>query len=245
MKTALITGASGGIGKALVLAFVKEGYFVFGQYSKNKKEIESLQQQLKELNKADLFCAISGDFSVKGEALRVANMAMSSFKHIDVLVNNAGVDLYKLLTDTTDEEWDKVFDINVKSAFIISKVVLKEMINRNSGKIINISSVWGINGASMESVYSASKFALVGLTKSLAKEVAGSKINVNCVCPGVIDTPMNANFNEQEITDIISSIPAGRLGKSKEIADLCLFLASEKADYINGAVISADGGYSL
>ena len=119
------------------------------------------------------------------------------------------------------------------------------MVSQKSGNIINISSIWGNVGASMEVAYSASKSALIGYTKALAKEVGYSGINVNCVCPGVIDTPMNANFNEQEMTDIISSIPAGRLGKSKEIADLCLFLASEKADYINGAVISADGGYSL
>ncbi len=245
MKVAILTGASGGIGKETVKVFIKNGYFVCGQYNKSEKQIEELKKELAEENLADSFFAFKCDLK-NPESVKCAIESLSkSFKHIDVLVNNAGCDLYKLITDTTDTDWQEIFDVNVKSAFTFSKFCLKSMIDKKQGKIVNVSSIWGINGASMETAYSASKSALIGLTKALAKEVAPSGINVNCVCPGVIDTKMNARFSNEEMQEIIAETPLGRLGNPKEIAELIYFLCSENANFITGQVITADGGYIL
>jgi 3-oxoacyl-[acyl-carrier protein] reductase len=168
-----------------------------------------------------------------------------SFKSISVLVNNSGVALYKLITDTTEQDWDKLFDVNVKSAFMITNRVLKGMISAKKGKIVNVSSMWGIVGSSMEVAYSASKSAIIGYTKALAKEVGPSGINVNCVCPGVIKTPMNANLSSQDMLDLADQTPLGRIGTPEEVGELVYFLSSDKADFITGQIISCDGGFAL
>ena len=155
------------------------------------------------------------------------------------------ISLIKLFDETTDEEWDNVFNVNVKSAYILTKFSLKSMIARKSGKIINVSSIWGKDGASMECCYSASKSALIGLTKALAKEVGPSNINVNCVCPGVIDTKMNARFSKDEMQDLVNETPLLRLGTANEIAKLIYFLSSNEASFITGQIITADGGFTL
>ena len=170
---------------------------------------------------------------------------LKSFKSIDVLVNNAGVSLTKLITDTTLIEWDKVFDVNVKSAYLITNKVLKGMISKQYGKIINVSSMWGLVGSSMEVCYSASKASLIGFTKALAKEVGPSNINVNCVCPGVIDTPMNAHLTQEDLSDIASETPLNRIGTPEEVADLVYFLGSEQSKFITGQVNSCDGGFTV
>lgn len=244
MKTALITGASGGIGIATVKEFLQNGYFVIAQYNKNKESLESLRKQLtKEQN--EMLFEISCDFNAQGETQKLYENISKSFKHIDVLVLNAGKALYKLYTDTTTEEWDSLFNVNVKSAFILSKLFLPEMISRQSGNIVFISSIWGNNGASMEAVYSATKASLIGLTKSLAKEVSFSKINVNCVCPGVVDTPMNARLKKEEMEDIISQTPMGRTCRPEEVASLVYYLTTENAKFITGQTITIDGGFTL
>lgn len=245
MKVALISGASGGIGKKIVEIFVKHGYFTVGLYNKGISEIKDLEKSLEKDGVKDLFFALQCDFSKKESVKNALSNIQSSFKHIDVLVNNAGIDLYKEITDTTEEEWDEVFEINVKSAFTLSKFALKSMIERKEGKIINVSSVWGISGGSMETAYSASKSALIGFTKALAKEVAPSNVNVNCVCPGVIDTKMNARFNAEEIEDLKTRTPLRRLGKAEEVAESVYFLASESSGFITGEVITVDGGFIL
>ena len=168
-----------------------------------------------------------------------------SFKSIDVLVNNSGAGLYKLITDTTESEWDNIFSVNTKSVFLVTNRVLKSMISNQKGKIINVSSMWGQVGASMEVAYSASKAAVIGYTKALAKEVAPSGINVNCVCPGVIDTPMNSRFNSDDINDLKDQTPLGRLGTPEEVAELIFFLSEGKSDFITGQIITCDGGFSL
>ncbi len=245
MKTALITGASGSIGSAICELFVQNGYFVIATYNADKKGIENLVDKLRAQSLSDYIFPVSCDFSDTKNIDAMLENLSKSFKHIDVLVNNAGLDYYGLLTDTTDDVWQKVFAVNSTAPYKLSKWALKGMIERKSGKIVNVSSVWGNVGASMEVCYSASKSALIGFTKALAKEVALSNITVNCVCPGVIDTKMNARFNADEMQELKNEIPLGRLGESSEIAELIYFLASDKANYITGQIVTADGGFTV
>ncbi len=244
MKTALITGASGKIGLALTEEFAKNGYFVIAQYNKNKGEILSLIKSLPN-DLAEMVFPVQCDFSKKESVLSFINFLSDNFKSLDVLVNNAGIDVYKLITDTTDEDLEKIVSVNLTSAYKLCRFAAGKMIGKKSGNIINISSVWGSVGAAMETAYSATKGALISLTKALAKELAPSGINVNCVCPGVIDTKMNAIFTESEMKDIIDNIPKGRLGTAEEIAKLVNFLSSPAADYITGQIITADGGFTV
>ncbi len=243
MKKVLITGASGGIGIETAQKFLENGYFVIAQYNSNIEPLTALGKQSKDFS--DYLLPVKADLSKDADIENLIKIVKDSFKGVDALVLNAGTSLYKLLTDTTDSEWDKVFNINVRSAFKLSRAFLPYMISKEYGKIVNVSSIWGVSGASMEAVYSASKSALIGLTKALAKEVAPSGINVNCVCPGVIDTPMNARFTDTEKQEIINQTPLKRFGKPKEIAELIYFLSSEKADFITGQVITCDGGFIL
>ncbi len=241
MKVALITGASGGIGSATAEKFISEGYFVIAFYNTGDSGILALKNKLGK--SADYLFPVKADLSSALDVKRAFQAVKRSFKHVDVLVNNAGVSLVKTINDTTEEEWDNVFNVNIKSAYLLTNLVLDGMLSLKQGKIINVSSVWGITGASCEVAYSASKSALIGYTKALAKELAPSNINCNCVCPGVIDTKMNSCFTEEEIEGIKSEIPKGRLGTAEEIAELIYFLSSDKADYITGQIITADGGY--
>lgn len=245
MKTALITGASGKIGRALVKKFIKEGYFVLCHYSSSAGGICILKEELKKdgfLGNAEFYQA---DFNDTKAVENLYNQIKKDYGGIDVLVNNSGVDLYGFMDATTEEEFDRVMNVNFKSAFMLSKFALPKMIEEKSGNIVFISSVWGITGASMESIYSASKSALIGLTKSLAKELAPSGIRVNCVCPGVIDTPMNDIFTKEEKQEIINEIPLGRMGRAEEVASLVYFVSSNDASYITGQVLTVDGGFIL
>ena len=241
-RTVLVTGGSRGIGRAIALAFAKAGDYVLVNYRENDAAA---------LETAKEICAGGGQCALYKADLRDREKTAEMFSAIeregcgiDVLVNNAGVSLWKLFTDTTEEEWQDVLDSNLTSAYRCARAVLPQMIRRKSGKIINISSIWGENGASCEVAYSASKAALIGFTKALAKEVAPSGITVNCIAPGLIDTSMNAEFSPEEIADFIEQIPSGRIGKPEEIAAAALFLASPAADYITGQVLSINGGVS-
>ena len=240
MKTALITGASGAIGTAIAEKFVENGYFTVGVFNENAAAAKSLEKKYK-----DLFFSFKADLSNSSDIAALYSFCEKNFGHIDALILNAGKDLYKLLTDTEEEEWDEIFSVNVKSAFLLAKYCLPEMIRRKTGKIVFTSSVWGKVGACMETAYSASKAALIGLTKALAKEVSPSNINVNCVCPGVINSKMNARFGADEMKELIESTPLKRIGTPKEVAELCYFLCSDKAEFITGQAISADGGFGL
>lgn len=245
MKVALITGASSGIGRETAKLFAENGYFVLAHYNKNKTGVETLIKELEEKGISGTIFGVQADFNDTDSILSMFKEIEKSFKHVDVLVNNAGTGLYKLITQTTTSEWDKLFNVNVKSAYLLTNLVLPKMLERKSGKIINVSSIWGNNGACMEVIYSASKSALIGYTKALAKEVGPSGINVNCVCPGVIDTKMNSIFSDEEILELKSQTPLGRLGMPSEIAELIYFLASDKASFITGQIITADGGFTL
>ena len=245
MKTVLVTGASGGIGNAICKDFANKEYFVSAQYNTNQNSLLALKEQLNKNNLGDYLSLYKADFCSTCGAENLYKQVIKDFNHVDVLVCNAGIDLYKLTQDTTAEEWRKLFMVNTESAFILSKLCLEQMISRGKGKIIFISSVWGISGGSFETAYSASKSALIGYTKALAKEVGASGINVNCICPGFIDTAMNSRFNDQEVLDIIERTPLKRVGKPQDVASLVSFLASESSDFITGQVIAVDGGFIL
>ena len=233
MKTVLVTGAAKGIGKEIAVKFAKNGYNVFVSY--NTSNVKALELA----EKYDNITVIKADVTKKDELLNLINQV----GEVDILVNNAGISEIKLFTDVTDEDFEKMMNVNFKSAFCLSQMVLPYMINKKNGRIINISSIWGICGASCEVLYSASKAALIGMTKALAKELAPSGITVNAVAPGVIKTDMMKCFSEEEIKDIEYDIPMGRMGTPEEIAETVFFLASENASYITGQVISPNGGY--
>lgn len=228
MKKVLITGASGAIGKGIAEKFRDNGYIVYAGYYRHEPEIEGVNK---------IFIDVTSEESVKS--------AISAAGTFDVLVNNSGISEQKLFSDITAEDWDKMFCVNTRGCFLTSKAVLPEMIKRKSGRIINISSIWGEVGASTEVHYSASKAAVIGLTKALAKEVSLSGITVNCVSPGMIDSPMNGHLTEEDIASIADEIPLKRQGTPKDVADAVFFLASDMADYITGQVISVSGGWNL
>lgn len=245
MKIAVVTGASGGIGIAVTKQFVENGYYVIAHYNKNKKPLDDLICQLSDGDLSDYIFPLEADFSKLNEVEDFASVIFKNFKHVDALINVAGIDLYKMLQDTSCEELTNVMNINLNSAYVLTQKIIGCMCQRRYGKIIYVSSVWGSVGGSLETAYSASKAGLIGLTKALAKEVASSGVNVNCVCPGAIDTKMNAGYTEEERQGIINDIPMGRFGLPSEIAKLIWFLCSEDAKYITGQIITSDGGFTL
>lgn len=239
MKRVLITGATGGIGQALCTEFAKEGYDVVLQY--NSKE-EKAAQLCREIEKYGVSAkAVKADFTSEEDVLCFAEKA----GEIDVLINNAGVAYQSLFQFADSKKVKELFDVNLFSAMTLTKEILPSMIKNQRGRVINVSSMWGICGASCEVHYSASKSALIGFTKALAKEVGPSGITVNCIAPGFIDTPMNANIDESAVGEIIESTPMCRAGRGEDVAALAVFLASDKADFITGQVVSVDGGYGV
>ena len=242
MRTAIITGASGGIGYQTSLAFVKAGYAVVAVYNSNEASAKKLAEEAQKSYNGIVYPVKIDLASSKSISDRIKEI-LSEFKSIDVLVNNAGVSYVGLLQDTSEQDYDRVFNVNMKSAFLLTKAVLPSMIEKKHGKIVNVSSMWGERGASCEVVYSASKAALVGFTKALAKEVGPSGINVNTVLPGVIDTKMNSRLTPEDIEELKDSTAMGRIGTPEEIAELILYLCSEKSSFITGQAIAADGGF--
>ena len=242
-QTVFITGASHGIGKEIARTFSKDNYRMVLNYFNSKKEAEKLEKELKSHGVDAL--AIHGDVSNSSDVKNMIKKANDFLGHIDILVNNAGIALTKLLIDTTEKEWDEVFKVNIKGIFNCCKEVLPQMIRRKSGKIINISSILGIVGGSLEVTYSASKAAIIGFTKALSKEVGPSNITVNCVAPGLINTKMNKSLTENDINSLKDSTPLARIGSSQDVANVVLFLASEKANFITGEVIKVDGGLMI
>lgn len=240
-KTVLITGSSRGIGAATALKFANLGYNVVINYNNSEKEALTVLQKVRNAG-ADAI-SIKSDVSKYSEAEILVEKAISEFGKLDVLVNNAGIAQQKLFTDISEDEWDKMFETNTKSMFNCSKFASKNMIKNHSGKIINISSVWGVCGASCEVHYSASKAAVIGFTKALAKELGPSGITVNCVTPGVIDTDMNSHLKQKDMQELIDSTPLMRLGSPGDISNLIAFLASDEANFITGQIIGCDGGF--
>ena len=236
-KKALITGASRGIGKAIAIEFAQKGYDIYVTCKNSFAELQQLCSELEAIYniEATPFLADAGD------AESVDKM-FATIKDVDVVVNNAGISYIGLLTDMSVEEWNQVMNTNLNSLFYICRHAVPLMVRKQSGKIINISSVWGNVGASMEVAYSAAKGGMNSFTKALAKELAPSNIQVNAIACGVIDTQMNRCFSEEEREALREEIPADRFGKPEEVAELVLQLA-EGNDYLTGQIITLDGGW--
>ena len=239
-KCALITGASGGIGSEIALRLAKDGFNIAACYCSDENGILELEKKLKQTDAEYRF--YKADVSDYEKIKEVFADAAEVFGGVSVLVNNAGISQQKLFTDITQEEFDRITAVNFKGVFNCCQCAVPFMVSRKSGKIINISSMWGVCGASCETVYSATKAAVIGLTKALARELAPSNVQVNCVAPGAIDTKMNNNLTAEEKTAFAEEIPMGRFGTAKEIAGVVSFLAGGDSDYVTAQVITADGG---
>ena len=239
-RTVLITGSSHGIGKQTAILFAKKNYKVVINYNSSEKEAKKLETELNDQG----FCtlAIKADVSKQNEVEKMFNTVHEQFGTVHVLVNNAGIESQKLFTDVKETEWNKIFDVNVKGMYNCCQLALKDMIKNHYGKIINISSILGITGSSCEVAYSASKAAVIGFTKALAKEVGPCSINVNSVAPGVIDTKMNRDLAPEVMNSLKEQTPLGVIGTGEDVAQTILFLASDNSKFITGQVISPNGG---
>ncbi len=239
-KTVLVTGASRGIGKAIAVKFAKKGYNVV--ISCVRRE-EQLLQTKKEIENFQVSClSYLGDMGVSANCAELFKKIRKQFGGLDVLVNNAGISYIGLLQDMKPEDWDLILRTNLTSVFNCCKLAIPMMLEKKQGKIINISSVWGVCGASCETAYSATKGGVNALTKALAKELAPSNIQVNAIACGAIDTEMNHFLDDEELIGLIEEIPAGRLGRAEEVADLAYHLGY-KENYLTGQVIGLDGGW--
>lgn len=236
----IVTGATGGIGQQIILDFAKQGYDVVINYSKNEASALVLAEQCRTLGVQTLVLG----FDVSNSADVEANIkqVVETFGRIDVLINNSGITRDGLVLRMSEADFDDVIRINLKGAFNCSKAVLRYMFKARQGRIINMSSVIGLIGNLGQANYAASKAGIIGLTKSLAKEVASRNITVNAIAPGFIETPMTEVLSEDVRSTILKQIPVGRFGKVEDVAHCALFLASEQASYINGQVIQVDGG---
>ena len=239
--TVLVTGSSRGIGAGIARRFAQEGHRVAIHYRAEEAQARALYDEL-----ASAGCSVmlvSGDIAREDEAKQIVSRVRERFGFIDVLVNNAGIALpTQLVTDTTLADWNRLMETNVTGMFLVTRAVLPEMVSQKRGAIVNISSMWGVTGGSCEVAYSSSKAAVIGFTKSLAKEVAPSGIRVNCVAPGFVLTDMTRGFDEGVIAGICEETPLLRAGTPEDITSAVLFLASEEASFITGQVLSVDGG---
>ena len=239
-KTVLITGAARGIGAACAEKFAALGYNIVLNYRTSEKQALALAETLKQ-NGAQVLC-VCADVSDANAVESLFTQAEAAFGQVDILINNSGISQIKMLCDVTEADWRHMFAVNMDSAYLCSKRALCAMVAQKWGRIIHISSMWGICGASCEVPYSASKAALIGFTKALAKELAPSGITVNALAPGFIDTPMNRNVSPEDTAAFIEEIPVGRIGKPHEVAHAAAFLAHEDSGYITGQVLAVDGG---
>lgn len=241
MKTVIVTGGSRGIGAAIVKELAQNNYNVVLNYNNSKETAEQIQNELKENGiNIEIFKA---DVSKRDEVRELIDFTIKKYNNIDVLINNAGIDQIKLFMDTTDEDWNNIIQNNLTSVFYCSQEVLKNMIHNKKGCIINISSIWGIIGASCEVAYSASKAAIDGITRALAKEMGPSNIRVNSVAPGFVETDMNKDIKLEEIKEIENEIPLGRISKPEEITKSIKWLIED--EYVTGQVISVNGGWNI
>lgn len=238
---AIVTGGAKGIGKAIVEEFAKSGIKVILNYNHSEKQAIEVKEEL--CKKGHIVEIYKADVSKPEEVKSLVTFAKNTFGEIDILVNNAGIDKFQLFTDITNEEWDEMIANNLNSVFYMTREVVKDMINNKKGCIINISSIWGMVGASCEVAYSVSKAGIDGLTKSLAKELAPSGIRVNSIAPGFIMTDMNKEFSKEELEEIKEQIPLGEFGKPEDIAKCSKWLVEDS--YTTGQIISPNGGWVI
>lgn len=239
-KTVLISGSGRGIGRAIATRFAKEGYKIAINANKSKDELEETKDYLISFGVPVLVG--QGDVGNYEFCKDFVDEIKNTLGSVDILVNNAGISHVGLLSDMKPNEWNEVINTNLTSLYNLSSLVIPDMVRNNAGKIINISSVWGNVGASMEVAYSASKGGMNSFTKALAKELAPSNIQVNAIACGAIDTEMNSFLDSNELAALIDEIPASRLGKPEEVAELAYSLATGN-DYLTGQIISLDGGW--
>ena len=240
-KIILVTGASRGIGREIAYELAKEGNIVIANYNKSKDMAESLKKIAK--NEALNIDIYKADVSNREEVKEMINYILNKYKRIDVLVNNAGIDQEKMFQDITDNDWNEVIKTNLYSVFCVTQEIIPNMVSNKSGCIINISSIYGIKGGSCAALYSASKAGIDGITKSLAKELGPSKIRVNSIAPGYIDTDMNKHFSSEIVNEIKSEIPLNKIGTPHSIANCIKWLVDD--DYTTGQVIAIDGGWTI
>ena len=238
MKNVLVNGGSRGIGRAIVELFSERGYNVAFTYNNSINEANELSRKTGAL-------AIKADSALESEVNIAVATVEEKIGRVDILINNAAISGSGLFTEVSYEEWRRMFAVNLDGAFLYSKRVLPEMIREHSGRIINISSMWGITGASCEVNYSATKAAIIGMTKALAKEVGPSGITVNCIAPGLIDTDMNKNLSEDDIASLVDETPLSRIGQPRDVAEAALFLAGESSSFITGEVLNVNGGFLI
>lgn len=237
-KTAIITGASRGIGNAIAIALAEAEYIPVINYLKNRNEAERTAKEVGGI-------AVCADVANSSDVKEMVETVIKKTGGIDVLVNNAGISVTGLFTDITPIQEERILDVNIKGVFNCTRHVLPHMIKQKHGKIINISSMWGEIGASCEVHYSATKAAVIGFTKALAKEVGPSGINVNCITPGVIMTEMNLEYNEEELNILKEDTPLSMLGTPQDIAATAVFLTSDSAKFITGQILGVNGGFVI
>lgn len=243
-KTVIITGAARGIGKSTAELFSRRGWNVLINFLRSEKQARNLKDDLNSViaESAEIFQA---DITDQNQVNRMIEFCLDRFGGIDVLVNNAGISRQNLFTDISSAEWKEMMDVNVTGVFNCCQSVLPFMLSRKDGSIINISSMWGITGASCEVHYSAAKAAVIGLTRALAKEVGPSNIRVNCVCPGVIKTDMLNDLSPDDLQDLRDLTPLMRLGTPEDVANCIYYLASPEASFFTGQVLSPNGGFVI
>ena len=240
MKTALVTGAAGGIGSAVAKKLCEAGFCTVIHYNTSEEKAKALSSAL--------VCAgfeafpLQADLTDPAAAAALVEEVLARCGRLDVLVNNAGLAQQKLFDTVTDADWNAVVGANLNAAFYCCRAAVPQMLRQKSGRIVNVSSMWGQVGASCEVAYSAAKAGIIGLTKALAKELAPSGVTVNCVAPGAVDTAMMAGFSAEDVAALCEEIPLGRLGRPEEIAAAAAFFASPEASYITGQVLGVNGG---
>lgn len=242
-NVALITGATRGIGKTIATQFAAQGAKLCLNYRK-PEAAEALKAELKKSYNTEVLL-VKGDVSIADDVNNIVKTCVEHFGTIDVLVNNAGVTRDNLLLRMKEEDWDFVLETNLKSVFLLTKTAIRPMLKAKKGRIINISSIVGEIGNAGQANYSASKGGLIALSKTLAKEFAAKNITVNAVTPGYIQTDMTAELGDEAKEKLVSNIPLARLGQPEDIANACVFLASEKASYITGQVLGVNGGMAM
>lgn len=240
-KVILVTGASRGIGREIAKELATDGNIVIANYNKSEQRAEELKKELENAGvEIDIYKA---DVSKREEVNKMVGYVLEKYGKIDVLINNAGISETKVFNDVTDDDWNKIINNNLYSVFCTTQEVIPNMIHNKKGSIINISSIWGMVGASCETIYSVSKAGVDALTKSLAKELGPSNIRVNSIAPGIIDTEMNSHINSEDLEDLIEEIPLEKIGKTSDIAKCVKWLIED--EYTTGQIISINGGWII
>jgi 3-oxoacyl-[acyl-carrier protein] reductase len=239
-RRVIVTGGTKGLGKAIALAFAREGAWVGVNYSSDDKSASRTEAELEGLSTKSLL--LKADVSIGTDVEKMIGSVLDQWEYVDILVNNAGIIRDKLLMFLDEEDWDRVVEVNLKGTYLCSRAIIKTMIARRFGRIINITSPSALTGRAGQTNYSASKGGIISFTKSLSKEMARLGITVNAVCPGIVSTPMIEDLDQETKSNLLNMIPMGKFGEPEDIAWAVLFLASEKAGYITGQVLAADGG---